>query len=287
MSKKNNFQQLLNKNASHVPNLRTRHKIYDDPSKGHNISIINIANIYISNIKKDRIICYNNESIIDLSENIKHSGQIQPCLVRHATTNKGEYELIVGERRFHAVSLGDCLLKCIVVDYNDEQAAINILSENNNREDISDYELYLQITYFFINKIIKQSDIVSKTGISKQKISKLLKYKYVENHLRILNDLSKVSASTAEYLSSLEFSETTLTKILEIKDKIQSGDYGHTKIKRHLSKPIRLEEKHIEIDTFKIMKNNSINILPETMTKLTNKDSFMQDLEKLISSYIR
>lgn len=285
MSKKNNFQQLLNKNASHVPNLRTRRKIYDDPSKGHNISIINIANIYISNIKKARIICDNNESIIDLSENIKHSGQIQPCLVRYAPTNKGEYELIVGERRFHAVSLGDCLLKCIVVDYNDEQVAINILSENNNRKDISDYELYLQISYFFIKKIIKQSDIVSKTGISKQKISKLLKYKYVGDHLKILNDLSKVSASTVEYISNLEFSETTVAKISEIKDKIQSGVYGHTKIKNHLSKPVRSEERHLEINTFKVMKNKSISILPATVTKLANKDSFMQDLGKLISKH--
>lgn len=286
MSKSLNMQKLLKNSGNTIPVSLKKHKLYDDPSRDGEVHLIDTKSIYISNIKNDRLNIENDSSIHDLAENIKEIGQLQPCILRYSPRDGKDYELIVGERRYYAVKKNNGLLKAVIVDnFTDENSAISILSENNNREDISDFELYNQISLFINKNILKQVDIVTKAGISKQKVSKLLKFKVViDDFSEIFDDYSKLSATTVECLSSLEPSDAVKIKLLEIKDKIQSGTFGHTKITTHINRNTREKAINYLNHSFTV-NSSSINIGAKVYKNIKEKEAFYSELESLIRKH--
>lgn len=286
MSKSLNMQNMLKNAGNRAPVSLKKHKLYDDPTKDAEVRLIDTNSIYISKIKNDRLSPNDDESIEELANNIDSIGQLQPCILRYAPNEGKDYELIVGERRYHAVKRNRGLLKAVVIDgLTDENSAISILSENNNREDISDFELYNQISLFIEQNILKQSDIVAKAGISKQKVSKVLKFRQLkEKFSDVFDDYSKISASTAEYISSLDADDDTKIKLLEIKDKIQSGAFGHTKITTHIKKYTKEKTVNYLNHSFTVS-SSSINIGPKVYKNIKEKEAFYSELELLIKKY--
>lgn len=278
---------MLKNAGSRAPVSLKKHKLYDDPTKDAEVRLIDTNSIYISKIKNDRLNPSDDESIEELANNINSIGQLQPCILRYAPNDSKDYELIVGERRYHAVKRRGGLLKAVVIDgLTDENSAISILSENNNREDISDFELYNQISLFIENDILKQSDIVAKAGISKQKVSKVLKFKILkENFGEVFDDYSKISASTAEYIASLNTDDDTKIKLLEIKDKIQSGDYGHSKIGMFINRELKVKAKESSEYLFSVTKT-SVNINAKVFKNIKEKDVFYSELDSLIKKFL-
>lgn len=79
------------------------------------------------------------EALAELAESIRRNGLAQPITVRPA--GHGEYEIIAGERRFRAHQLIEAAtIRCLVVDYDDEQASTIMLLENVNRVDLTPVE---------------------------------------------------------------------------------------------------------------------------------------------------
>jgi len=287
MSKSLNMQKMLKNSGNRVPVSLKKHKLYDDPSRDAEVRLVDTSSIYISKIKNDRLNPNNDTSINELAENIQNIGQLQPCILRYAPLNGQDYELIVGERRYHAVKKNNDLLKAVVIDnLSDENSAISILSENNNREDISDFELYNQISLFIEKDILKQADIVAKAGISKQKVSKVLKFKIlIENFGDVFDDYSNISASTAEYISSLDTGDDIKLKLLEIKEKIQSGMLGHTKINAYINK-IPKEKVIAYVDHSFTIGTSSIKIGAKVFNKIKEKEAFYSELDSLIEKFL-
>lgn len=287
MSKSLNMQKMLKNSGNRAPVSLKKHKLYDDPSRDAEVRLVDTSSIYISKIKNDRLNPNNDTSINELAENIQNIGQLQPCILRYAPLNGQDYELIVGERRYHAVKKNNDLLKAVVIDnLSDENSAISILSENNNREDISDFELYNQISLFIEKDILKQADIVAKAGISKQKVSKVLKFKIlIENFGDVFDDYSNISASTAEYISSLDTGDDIKLKLLEIKEKIQSGMLGHTKINAYINK-IPKEKVIAYVDHSFTIGTSSIKIGAKVFNKIKEKEAFYSELDSLIEKFL-
>jgi ParB/RepB/Spo0J family partition protein len=245
MSKKdllNNFfdgnQQTITPNSPVLKKKYTSHKLFDNPDSTplnqEHIVEIDTNNIYISPHKVDRA-SLDEIKLSLLAENILAIGQLQPCTVRRNPKGGKEYELIFGERRFRAAILKGLKVKVVVQDIDLYTSALALLSENRNREDNTDYDLSRQITEFINSDILKQIDIVKKTGISKQKISKLLCFNKIPKEIIDgIEDLRKVSASTAECISKLSTSAENIKAILSISNKISSGEYGHSKITSHI-----------------------------------------------------
>jgi len=77
----------------------------------------------------------------DLSASIKRHGILEPLLVRPRPGTPGTYELISGERRFHAaLEAGLEEVPCIQLDVSDELALEIALIENLQRKDLSPFE---------------------------------------------------------------------------------------------------------------------------------------------------
>jgi len=78
-------------------------------------------------------------SLADLIASIEKHGVLEPLLVRRS--GNGRYELISGERRFHAaMQVGLTELPCIEIDVSDEHALEIALVENLQRQDLSPFE---------------------------------------------------------------------------------------------------------------------------------------------------
>ena len=215
-------------------------KIFDDPSgkTGDEESIIEIdtGDVYISQYKVDRD-KLDFDKLDNLANNMLSVGQLQPCTVRYNPKDGKTYELIFGERRYRAAILKNLKLKVVVKDIDLATSALQLLSENRNREDNSDYSLYLQINKFISNNILKQKDIVDKTGISKQKISKLMCFSRIpESITNKISDMSKISATTAESIYTSTKNGENIDAIISIATKVESGEYGHSKIQNHIKK---------------------------------------------------
>ncbi len=75
----------------------------------------------------------------ELAASIRMQGVIQPILVR--AIQNGEYEIIAGERRFHAARLAQLEeVPVLVKDVSDQAAAAMALIENIQREDLNPLE---------------------------------------------------------------------------------------------------------------------------------------------------
>jgi ParB family chromosome partitioning protein len=78
------------------------------------------------------------EPLNDLAESIRQYGLIEPIIVRPAN---GEYEVVVGERRYRASQQANLeTIPAIVRDYKDDEVIELNLIENIHREDLSDVE---------------------------------------------------------------------------------------------------------------------------------------------------
>ncbi len=82
---------------------------------------------------------FDQDKIIELSDSIKANGLIAPIAVRKVGVR---YQLIAGERRFRAVKyIGYPKIQAVIFDANDEAISLMALTENIDREDLSDYEV--------------------------------------------------------------------------------------------------------------------------------------------------
>jgi ParB family chromosome partitioning protein len=81
----------------------------------------------------------------ELAANIKEVGLLQPILVRRGKSADGDeefYELIAGERRWRAHQLnGTAEIKALVTEASDADMAVMAVTENINREDLTDFEI--------------------------------------------------------------------------------------------------------------------------------------------------
>ena len=247
MNKKNVINNFFNQEKNNKSPISTsnqqpefkKRKLFDDPntpSQSESIVELNTNDIYISPHKVDRI-KLNYENLEALAKNMIDVGQLQPCTVRYNPHNGRTYELIFGERRYRAAILKNIKIQAVVKDIDLHTSALLLLSENKNRENNTDYSLYQQIHKFISDGILKQSDIVEKTGISKQKISKLMCFSKIPDEIKNeIMDLSNISATTAESISNLSKEKTNIDAILQIADKIKNGSFGHTKINNFVNK---------------------------------------------------
>lgn len=78
----------------------------------------------------------------ELAESIRSQGIMQPILVRPLTgQDKGDYEIIAGERRFRAAQLAGLQeVPVLIREVPDEHAAVMALIENIQREDLNPLE---------------------------------------------------------------------------------------------------------------------------------------------------
>jgi len=78
--------------------------------------------------------------ISELTDSVRQVGILEPLIVRPTRTNR--YEIIVGNRRYHAAEIiGLKKIPCIVKEMSDDEAIIASLTENVQRGDLTEEEI--------------------------------------------------------------------------------------------------------------------------------------------------
>ena len=127
---------------------------------------------------------FDEEQILQLSQDIELHGLIQPIVVRKAGDE--DYFIVAGERRFRAYQLlGKDTIRAIIADKNWQEKDIGYIqvSENLKRADLKFYEL----ADFIICRIElgeKQAEIADKLGIQRSEITRYLFWKDAPEEVR-------------------------------------------------------------------------------------------------------
>lgn len=89
----------------------------------------------IGNVRKEQ-----DEELLELANDIKKNGLLQPIVVREG--EGGKYEIIAGHRRFAALKMiNEELVECNVIDAGDSEITQLQLVENVQRKNMSAFEL--------------------------------------------------------------------------------------------------------------------------------------------------
>ena len=127
---------------------------------------------------------FDEDALIELSNNIKQNGLIQPITVREIES--GKYQIISGERRWRASKMAGLeSLPVYVRKTNDEDVLLHSLIENVQREDLDAIEI--AISYHRLLEECKLTQEQLSEKVSKPRAT-------VANYLRLLKLPSEIQA---------------------------------------------------------------------------------------------
>lgn len=165
------------------------------------------------------------EKIIELADSIKENGLIQPIAVR--VVDDG-YQIIAGERRLRACKyLGHTSIKAVIFNADDEATAFMALSENIDREDLTDYEVGQAI--FNISHLFKKKTELGRyTGKTRSDIYRYLSFNNLPDWVkgRLNGNPGLINRNNAQVLVSF-FAEP---------------DYSESKHKEHVLSALNMVE---------------------------------------------
>lgn len=177
-------------------------------------------------------------NIEDLAKSFKQIGQQVPCIVRPHREKTGEFELIVGECRWHAAKLAGLPLKTIIHALDDRMAALVQAAENEARSDLSEYAKGMSYATKIEKGMLSQKDLTEVLGISHQQVSRLLSFRKIPQRLSdAISDFRKVSARTAEELSRWSAKgDEFINALITLAPKIKTGKFGGNSIEKEIKK---------------------------------------------------
>lgn len=162
--------------------------------------------------------------IDDLAEDIRINGQLQPAIVRKTHDLNFDYEIIAGERRWRACNLAGLKLKAVVVEKDDLECLV-IQTSENKKQGLSPYSL-AKVYFKLMSQLdIGQNELAKRIGMPKASLSNLMAFNKVPQIVwDNVIDMSKVSASTAAYLSvTCNKSSMHLDAVIGLSKKIRDG----------------------------------------------------------------
>jgi ParB family chromosome partitioning protein len=157
---------------------------------------------------------FSEAELAELASSIRENGLLQPLVVRPIAEAPGRYELVVGERRFRAVSsLGWEDVPVVVRDANDETVLVLALVENLQREALNpleEAEGYAALTEKYE---LSQHDIAQTVGKDRSTVANLLR-------------LLKLPLSVRKLLEDGSLTQGHARALLAFDDEVKAAELG-------------------------------------------------------------
>lgn len=111
---------------------------------------------------------FDQESLMELAQNIKEHGLVQPITIRKRPKGSDtKYEIVCGERRYRATVLnGEEEIQCIVKELDDKQAFAAMIIENLQRKDVDPIEEAAALGKLYDNGSMTIQEIAKTLGKS-------------------------------------------------------------------------------------------------------------------------
>src|SRR5688572_8302289 len=141
----------------------------------------------------------------ELASSIRENGLLQPLVVRPIAEAPGRYELVVGERRFRAVSsLGWEDVPVVVREANDETVLVLALVENLQREALNPLEEAEGYSALTEKYELSQQDIARAVGKDRSTVANVMRLLKLPPSVRKLVEDGSLTQGHARALLSLE-----------------------------------------------------------------------------------
>lgn len=151
------------------------------------ILLLPIADIYPNSAQPRTV--FAPEELASLAQSISQNGLLQPVTVRKGIGDK--YELISGERRLRACkSLSYDKIKAIVIEADEQRAAVLALMENLQREDLSFFDEARGLHALVYSMGLTQEEAAAKLGMAQSTLA---------NKLRLLRLPDELQKTVQEY----------------------------------------------------------------------------------------
>ncbi len=152
---------------------------------------------------------FDDETLGELAQSIKHIGLIQPITV-HALSD-GKYRIISGERRFRAASLAGLeAIPAYIRTADDEQIMEMALIENIQRQDLNAIEVALAFKNLIERYDLTQEELSARVGKKRATISNTIRLLKLPAEIQMGLKDGKVSMGHARSLLGIEDPEAQL-----------------------------------------------------------------------------
>ncbi|MDZ7606212.1 MAG: ParB/RepB/Spo0J family partition protein [Cyclobacteriaceae bacterium] len=174
---------------------------------------------------------FDEEALAELAESIRVQGIIQPITVRRLSDKK--YQLISGERRYHASKLAGLLrIPAYIRTANDQQMLELALIENIQRENLNAIEIALSYQRLISECQLRQEDLGDRVGKKRSTVTNYLRLLKLPPDIQAALRDGQLSMGHARALVNVD----TIDRQLDIYKKIVKEDLSVRKVEELVNK---------------------------------------------------
>ena len=155
-------------------------------------------------------------ALVELAASIEASGLLQPVIVR---PRNGKFELIAGERRWHAIQrLGWAKIPAVVKEVDDQTLLTLALIENLQRDDLTSIDEAAGYQRLGDEFKLPQAEIARLVGRNRSTVANLLRLLKLPEEVKALVQEGKLSEGHARALLAVERESETIRLAEEAAD---------------------------------------------------------------------
>ncbi len=145
------------------------------------------------------------DALEELSLSIQSQGIIQPIIVRLLDADKGEYEIIAGERRWRAAQLAQLTeVPCLIKDVPDKSVVAIALIENIQREDLNAMEEAIALERLLTEFDLTHQEVAIAVGKSRTTVTNLLRLNNLHDEVKMFLENGDIEMGHARALLALD-----------------------------------------------------------------------------------
>ncbi len=156
------------------------------------------------------------EALEELAESIRHTGVLQPIVVRYNSETR-RYQLIAGERRWRASQMaGRTMIPAVVKQCSNESALVMTIVENLQREDLNPMEQSRGFERLAREFGLTQEQIAESTGKPRPTITNYLRLLKLPTPAQDAVETGAISFGHAKALMGLDTPEEILNSLRHV-----------------------------------------------------------------------
>ena len=168
---------------------------------------------------------FNKDKMEELTNSIRERGILQPIIVRKSFDQSDKFEIIAGERRWHAAqSAGLHEVPVVEIEANDLKSLEFAIVENVQRSDLNPIEEAKGYNKLIDDFNYDQEKVSKFIGKSRAHVSNSLRLLSLPNEVILLIEENKISAGHAKVLVGLDNAHFLAKKIIEKKLSVRQAE---------------------------------------------------------------
>ena len=198
---------------------------------------------------------FNKEKMEELTNSIRERGILQPIIVRKSSDQSDKFEIIAGERRWHAAqSAGLHEVPVVEIEADDLKSLEFAIVENVQRSDLNPLEEAKGYKKLIDEFDYDQEKVSKFIGKSRAHVANSLRLLSLPNEVILLIEENKISAGHAKVLVGLDNAHFLAKKIIEKKLSVRQAE-----------------------NLIRALKNNKTNNLTSKNPNLTSLETSIED----------